>query len=326
MSDSAVLPAPVEVPGIEQDSQPAARHSIMDEAGGITLLRSLPILIIHAMCLGVIWVGFSWVGLGVAIALYVIRMFVITGFYHRYFSHRTFKTHRITQAVFAFIGTTCAQRGPIWWSSHHRDHHRYSDEKPDIHSPVQRSFFWSHMGWFLSERGMGTNRKSVPDLLKVPELMWIDKWHLFGPLTLIAAMYLLGWALQTWAPGLHTNGLQMVVWGFAISTAVLYHGTFTINSLAHTIGSRRFRTSDDSRNNFFLALLTLGEGWHNNHHYYPGTARQGFYWWEIDLTFYTLLVMEKLGLVWDVRRVPESVYAAAKKQGEDRRFDRSTVR
>jgi stearoyl-CoA desaturase (delta-9 desaturase) len=215
--------------------------------------------------------------------------------------------------VFAFLGTTTAQRGPIWWASHHREHHRHSDQEPDIHSPVIHKLLWSHMGWFLSDAGLSMNKKAVPDLLKVPELRWIDRFHMAGPLALAAAAFLLGWALAVWAPGLGTNGPQMFVWAFAISTALLYHGTFTINSLAHMFGSRRFRTKDDSRNNFLLALITLGEGWHNNHHHYPGTARQGFYWWEFDPTYYGLWVLEKLGIVWELRRVPAHVYAASGK-------------
>lgn len=272
-----------------------------------------PSMIIHLMCLGVIWTGVSWTAAAVAGALFVGRMFVITGWYHRYFSHRTFKTHRATQAVFAFLGTTTAQRGPIWWAAHHREHHRHSDEEPDIHSPGIRGFIYAHMGWFNSDRGMATHEAAVPDWLKVPEIRWIDRNHLIGPLSLAVAMFGLGEALRAWVPGLGTDGWQMLVWGFAISTTLLYHGTFTINSLAHMFGSRRFPTTDDSRNNLLLALLTLGEGWHNNHHYHPGSARQGFYWWEIDVTYYVLKAMSWVGLVWDLNPVPERVYAAAER-------------
>lgn len=296
----------------------------MDGGGGapakpaswrIRAINVMPYLSIHLLCLGVIWVGWSWAAVVVAAALYAARMFIITGFYHRYFSHRTFKTSRALQAVAAFLGTTTAQRGPIWWASHHRDHHRHSDEPPDIHSPVRHGVLWSHMGWFLSDEGLMTRRRAVPDLIKQPELRWVDRRHMLGPLALAAATYALGAALAAWAPGLGTNGPQMVIWGFAISTAALYHGTFTINSVAHMIGSRRFPTGDDSRNNFVLALVTLGEGWHNNHHYYPGAARQGFYWWEIDPTYYGLRALERLGLIWDLRRVPDHVYEAAARAG-----------
>lgn len=274
-------------------------------------LAVLPILTIHLLCLGAIWTGWSWIAVAVAVALFWVRMFAITGFYHRYFSHRTFRTRRLTQFAFALLGTMSAQRGPVWWAAHHRHHHRHSDEEPDPHSPGLRGLLWSHCGWFLSAKGRQTDWKAVPDWAKYPELVWLEKYHMVGPLLLIALMAGLGAALAALAPGLGTSASQMVIWGFAISTTLLYHGTFTINSFAHTIGSQRFKTGDDSRNNWFLALLTLGEGWHNNHHYYPGAARQGFYWWEIDITYYVLRAMQALGLVWGLRRVPAHVYAEA---------------
>jgi stearoyl-CoA desaturase (delta-9 desaturase) len=276
----------------------------------------LPSMVIHAMCLGVIWVGFSWVAAGVAAALFLGRMFIITAFYHRYFSHRTFRVHRVTQALAAFAGTTCAQRGPIWWAAHHREHHRHSDHEPDIHSPGLRGVIYAHMGWFNSDRGMKTMWPAVPDWQKVPELLWIERNHLIGPIVLGLAMFGLGAILERFAPGLGTSGWQMLVWGFAISTTLLYHATFTINSLAHMFGSRRFATADDSRNNWLLAVLTLGEGWHNNHHYYPGSARQGFYWWEFDPTYYVLRLLGMVGLVWDINPVPSRVYAAAERESQ----------
>jgi len=273
----------------------------------------LPYALIHLMALGVFLVGFSWIALGVCLALYIVRMFVITGFYHRYFSHRTFRTHRVTQFVFAFIGTTCAQRGPIWWAAHHREHHRHSDEESDIHSPHEHGLLWSHMGWFNSDDGLRIDWKQVPDWARFPELVWLERLHMIGPIVLALGMYALGAWLGS--IGLATSGWQMLVWGFAVSTVLLYHGTFTINSLAHVIGKRRFATRDDSRNNLFLSIITLGEGWHNNHHYYPGSVRQGFYWWEIDPCYYALWIMARLRLVWDLRPVPAKVYAAAREHG-----------
>ncbi len=288
-------------------------HDDVHNGGGrVSLVRAIPFISFHIIALGVFLVGFSWVALGACLALYVARMFLITGFYHRYFSHRTFSTSRLVQGVAAFLGTTCAQRGPIWWAAHHRDHHRHSDEPPDLHSPVQHGLEHSHMLWFVTEKGMGTNAKAVPDLLKYPELRFIDRFHLLGVLALALFTLGLGWLLQQRAPALGTGPWQMFVWAFGISSVLLYHGTFTINSLAHTWGRRRFKTNDDSRNNFWLALITLGEGWHNNHHHYPGAARQGFYWWEIDLTYYVLWAMEKVRLIRDLRRVPARVYEAAK--------------
>jgi stearoyl-CoA desaturase (Delta-9 desaturase) len=277
----------------------------------IAALHILPILSIHLICLGVIWVGISWIAVAVALLLYVVRMFAITAFYHRYFSHRTFRTSRVIQFAFAAIGASSAQRGPVWWAAHHREHHRHSDTDPDLHSPTIYGLIWSHMGWFLTERGRATNWAAVPDWQKVPELRWLEKYHVVPVIALLGLTALLGWILGAMWPSLGTGPAQMVVWGFGISTTVLYHSTFTINSLAHTFGSQRFKTRDDSRNNWLLAILTLGEGWHNNHHYCPGTVRQGFYWWEFDPTYYGLVAMSWLRLVSDLRPVPERVYAAA---------------
>lgn len=285
-----------------------------------------PILTIHLLCLGVVWTGWSWTAVGVALTLYWARMFVITAFYHRYFSHRTFKTSRVVQFLAGLAGTTCAQRGPCWWAAHHREHHRHSDHEPDPHSPWWKGVLWSHTVWFLTERGRATNWAAVPDWRKYPELVWLERWHMVGPLGLIGVLALAGWALAAWAPGLGTGPGQMVVWGFAISTTALYHATFTINSLAHTTGRQRFDTGDDSRNNWWLAVITLGEGWHNNHHAHPGTARQGFYWWEYDPAYWGLRVMAWLGLVRGLRPVPAAVYARAERDKEARRAGRRRVR
>jgi stearoyl-CoA desaturase (delta-9 desaturase) len=276
-------------------------------------LRVVPFLAAHLACLAVIWVGWSPVAVGVAVALYVIRMFAITGFYHRYFSHRTFKTSRAAQFVFAFIGGSSAQRGAIWWASHHRHHHKHSDEETDPHSPRQHGFLWAHMLWFTSRANFAPRFKLVPDLMKYPELRFLDRFDIVAPVTLGAATWGLGKLLEVYAPSLGTNGPQMLVWGFFISTIVLFHGTCTINSLAHQIGRRRFETKDDSRNSWLLALITLGEGWHNNHHRYPGSVRQGFFWWELDLTYYGLKLLQALGIVWDLHPVPKHVTAPAER-------------
>ncbi len=288
----------------------------------VAWLRVLPPASIHLGCLGVIWVGWSWTAVAVAVLLYLVRMFVITAFYHRYFSHRTFQTSRVAQFVFAAIGTTSAQRGPLWWAAHHRQHHRESDRTPDPHSPHRHGLLWSHMGWFLTDESMRIDMKAVPDLAKFPELLTLERLHVLGPIALAVGTFLLGALLEAIAPGLGTNGWQMLVWGIFISTTVLHHATFTINSLAHLIGSRRFDTTDDSRNNALLALLTLGEGWHNNHHFNPGCVRQGFYWWEIDVAYYCLWLLSKVGVVWDLRPVPVRAYDPA--HGSRRRRERES--
>ncbi len=266
--------------------------------------RCIPFVVVHLMCLGVIWVGWSPVAVGVCVALYFIRMFAITGFYHRYFSHRSFKTSRAGQFVFAVIGATAVQRGALWWASHHRLHHQRSDEPDDVHSPRQNGFIWSHIGWITSEANFRSELGVVRDLAKFPELMFLDRFDVLVPTLLGFALFGLGAFLQHHAPGLHTTGAQMLIWGFFISTVVLAHGTFTINSLAHVFGRRRYETNDDSRNSFTLAMVTLGEGWHNNHHHFPAAARNGFFWWEIDITYYTLKLLEACGIVWDLRQVP----------------------
>ena len=270
-------------------------------------LRILPLLFLHVMCLGVLWVGWSWTAVCVAALLYLVRMFAITGFYHRYFSHKAFKTSRFWQFIFAVMGNASVQRGPIWWAAHHRHHHRYTDQVEDVHSPSQHGFWWSHIGWLTSKANFPTNYKYVAEWAQYPELRWLNRFDTLIPILLALLLFIFGALLERFAPNLGTNGLQMVVWGFFISTTVLLHATLTINSLDHMFGSRRYNTPDTSRNNVLLALITLGEGWHNNHHHYAVSARQGFFWWEIDITYHVLALMARLGIVSDLRPVPEHV-------------------
>ena len=287
--------------------------SVDDErADRIDWLRATPFVAMHLACVAVIWVGVSPVALIVAAALYAVRMFAITGFYHRYFSHRTFRTSRAVQFIFALIGASCVQRGPLWWAAHHRHHHRHADTELDPHSPNVYGFIWSHVGWFLTPRNFQTDISRVPDLAKFPELRVLDRYDTLVPVLLAVSMYFLGVLLHHVAPQLGTSGGQMLIWAFFVSTVVLFHATVTINSLAHRFGSRRFETKDSSRNNLWLALITFGEGWHNNHHYFPGSSRQGFHWWEIDITWYGLKLMSALGLVHGLKPVPAWVHAKAR--------------
>ncbi|MBB1595826.1 acyl-CoA desaturase [Achromobacter sp. UMC46] len=274
--------------------------------------RALPFALLHAGCLGTLWTGVSPVALAVAAVLYAVRMFALTGFYHRYFSHRTFRTSRGAQLVFAVLGASCVQRGPLWWAAHHRHHHRHADDEQDLHSPARHGFWWGHMGWFLTPRAFATDMARVPDLRRYPELRWLDRFDAVVPVALALLCYALGAALEHLSPGLGTSGPQMLVWGFFISTVALFHATVTINSLAHRYGKRRYDTSDDSRNNAWLALLTFGESWHNNHHFYPGSARQGFRAREIDITWYGLRLLAATGLIWDLKPVPAWVLTRAK--------------
>ena len=267
-------------------------------------LRASAFIAVHLLCCGVFWVGWSAAAVFVAVALYMLRMFFVTAFYHRYFSHRSFKTGRGTQFVMAVLGATAGQRGPLWWAGHHREHHATADTAKDPHSPAHRGRFFCHALWFLTKGSFAVPEHRVPDWLRVPELRCLERLDWLPFAALAAACFCVGEAWRSLYPEHGTNGAQLLVWGFGISTVALYHATYTINSLCHGWGTRRFATADDSRNNAFLALLTLGEGWHNNHHRYPAAARQGFYWWELDLTWLGLRLLAAFGVVTDLRPVP----------------------
>lgn len=277
------------------------------EYGRVEWFRVLPFLLLHAACLFVFVVGWSPVAVTVALVALFARVFGLTAFYHRYFSHRAFKTNRVVQFLGALLGNMAGQRGPIWWAAHHRHHHRAADRPDDIHSPRQQGFLWSHMLWFMTREAYATDARLVKDWLKYPELRFLERFDFFGLVLLGLGMFGLGEALAHVLPELNTSGPQMLVWGFVLSTITLYHVTFSINSLAHKYGTRRFETRDDSRNNLWLALVTFGEGWHNNHHHFPSSARQGFHWWEIDISYYLIALMAQVGLVWDVKQVPAHV-------------------
>jgi len=274
----------------------------------ISFERTLPFLFLHGGCLLIFYCGWSPFDLVVCTILYWVRMFAITAFYHRYFSHRTFKTSRLMQAVFALWGLTAVQKGPLWWAAHHRNHHTFSDQENDLHSPYHGGFWWSQIGWVMTEANMRTDYSRIPDFSAYPELRFLNRFDWLGAVLLGTFLYITGTLSQHFMPQLGTSGFQLIVWGFFVSTTVLFHATSTINSLSHQWGTRRYKTKDHSRNNAFLALLTLGEGWHNNHHQYPGSTRQGFYWWEVDVTYYLLRLMEKAGLVSHLQPVPAKAF------------------
>jgi stearoyl-CoA desaturase (delta-9 desaturase) len=260
----------------------------------LQVISSIPFLLFHAAALSVFWVKFHWWYPLACLLLYGVRMFFVTAGYHRYFSHRSFKTSRWFQFVIAFLAMSSSQKGVLWWAAHHRHHHRFSDEDEDVHSPTLFGFFWAHIGWILSDKYNDTRLHYIGDFAKFPELRWLDKYYLVAPTVLGVTLWLLG-------------GWGLFAWGFCLSTVMLWHGTFTINSLSHLFGNRRYETTDTSRNNWLLALVTLGEGWHNNHHHYMAAARQGFYWWEVDITYYGLKLLASLGLIRELRQVPAHV-------------------
>ena len=251
-------------------------------------------LLFHIGCFAVIWTGFSATDVAIALGLFWLRIFGITAGYHRYFAHRAYKTSRVFQFILGFIAQSSMQSGLIWWASKHRDHHKFVDTPKDVHSPREYGFWFSHLGWIFNSQAQHTDYSNVPDITRYPELVWLNKYH-WVPGTIMGFTV---WLFAGW------SGLVV---GFVMSTVVLWHSTFAINSLAHVYGKQRYLTGDDSRNNFWLALLTLGEGWHNNHHYYMSSVRQGFYWWEVDITYYLLKLLSWFGLVWDLKEPPAHV-------------------
>ena len=291
----------------DADHIPEGREALWAEENRVDWVRTLPFVFLHGGCLAVLWVGWSPFAAWAAVALYFVRMFAVTGVHHRYFSHKSYSTSRFGQFLLAVFAGTAVQRGSLWWAYHHRHHHQHSDDPADAHSPHVHGFWWSHIGWITSRRNFPTDYSKIRDLAKYPELVFLNRFDLLVPLLYAAALYGVGAYLAHAAPTLGTNGLQLLVWGFFISTTVLFHGTNCINSLAHLMGRRRFNTTDDSRNSLILALITLGEGWHNNHHRYQACTRQGFYWWEIDITYYGLKALSWTGFIWNLKPVPQSV-------------------
>lgn len=296
----------------DSDYIPEGAESFRSTPKQIDWPRTIPFIILHLGCLGVIWVGISPLAVWLAVGLYFFRMFAITGFLHRYFSHKTYSTSRAFQFIMALWCSLAVQRGALWWAYTHRHHHKHSDEEDDKHSPVVDGFWWAHIGWITSKKNFPTDYSKITDLAKYPELVFLNRFDTLIPILFAGSLYGLGAYLG--AQGVDTSGAQLLIWAFFISTTVLFHGTSCINSLAHVWGTKRFKTTDDeSRNSFILTLITLGEGWHNNHHRYQATTKQGFYWWEFDPTYYLLKMLSWTGLIWGLKGVPKSIYEEAEK-------------
>jgi len=272
------------------------------QSDDIAYPSSIAFVLIHIGCFAALWTGVTWRAVLLAIALYLVRIFAIGAGYHRYFAHRAYRTTRLFQFCLGFIAQTSAQKGILWWASKHRLHHKYSDTVDDVHSPVQSGFFYSHVGWIFVPRNDATDYGVVRDLARYKELMWLDRQP-YLPAALLA--------LATWL----IAGLPGLVVGFCWSTVAVWHATFSINSLAHVVGRQRYVTGDQSRNNWLLAFLTMGEGWHNNHHAYQASVRQGFRWWEYDPTYYALRVLSWFGFVWDLHVPPKEVISGEHRLG-----------
>jgi stearoyl-CoA desaturase (delta-9 desaturase) len=287
-----------EIPAESSEDHPAS----LSDVEGWWAEHEIPARIVywglHAACLLVFVIGAPRGAVALCAVTFFARMFGITGGYHRYFAHKTYKTSRAFQLVLAFLGCSATQKGPLWWAGHHRGHHKYADRPGDVHSPRQ-GFYYAHQGWIFDRRWDATPLDRIQDFAAYPELVWLNRFYNVPPILLAALCYAIG-------------GFPGLVWGFVVSTVALWHATYCINSICHVWGTRRFATPDTSRNNALMALLTLGEGWHNNHHHFCASTRQGFRWWEIDVTYYLLRGLQAVGLVWDIREPPAHVLAAGR--------------
>src|ERR1700676_4687738 len=265
-----------------------------DDLDDIIYPSTIAFILVHLACFAAIWTGITWQSVVICVALYWLRIFAIGAGYHRYFSHRAYATSRIFQLVLALLAQSTTQKSVLWWATQHRHHHLHSDTARDLHSPRQKGFWYSHVGWSFARRQDSLDLTRIADFAKFPELMWLYRFEQAPAVVLALICYLLaGW------PGL--GG------GFFWSTGAVYHATFCINSLAHVRGRKRYVTGDDSRNNWFLAIFTMGEGWHNNHHAYQSSVRQGFKGWEYDLTYYVLKLLSFARVVWDLKTPPLAV-------------------
>lgn len=270
--------------------------------------------IVQASALLVFAVGFTWPLVGLWAASHFVRAIGLTLAFHRHFAHRAFEMHRAARFCWTWTGTAAMQKGPLWWAGHHVNHHRFADRAGDPHSPLVSGFYYAHVGWFLDDARHDRLESSNPvmrDFSTAPEIVWLDRYFFVPPLLLALAMFLIG-------------GMPWLVWGFCLPTVTLSHATFAINTVNHMFGSRRFETIDDSRNNPLTALFAVGEGWHNNHHRYQRAARNGFYWWELDPTWYVIKAMSLLGLAWGLQPVPARIYDEARAI-QARRRDRSAA-
>lgn len=285
-------------------------QEVSPKKDSLSTLSLIGFILVSSSALIAFFVPFSWELVWIAVASYFLRMFGITAGYHRYFAHNAYKTSRFMQFIIGFIGGAAMQKGPLWWGAHHRDHHRYSDTDKDLHSP-RHGFWHSHMLWFLDPKVDEYDPKKIKEYTKYPEIVFIDKYYWIPPLVYAILLYIGGYFFSGRD---HLYAFSVLTWGYAVSTFFLGHGTWTINSLTHVIGKKRYESGDDSKNHWLLAFITMGEGWHNNHHYYRHSANMGFYWYEYDISYYVLKVLSWLGLVWDLKKPPAHVLEEGKMQ------------
>ena len=270
-----------------------ARTQVMTVIIGMTVF--------HLACLAAFYTGISLTAVIVAFIAYVMRGMGVTTGFHRLLAHRSFKTNRVVQFMFALAGSLAVQGGPLWWVAHHREHHAETDTERDIHSPVIHGLWRSHMGWMMTDAAFNEKGTNSRDLHKFPEIKFLQRYYVWLIVAQIAGFYGLGAWLSGAFPDLGTSGAQLVVWGFFISTVFTWHVTFMVNSVCHRWGGQPYDTGDASTNNIFIGIFAFGEGWHNNHHFYPSSARHGLRWWQLDVTWYLIRVMQAVGLVSDAK-------------------------
>lgn len=243
---------------------------------------------------------FSWTNLIIAAVLYLLAVDCGIGMgYHRLLVHRGYQVPKAVEYFLTVCGTLALEGGPIAWVATHRIHHRHSDQPGDPHTPREGTW-WAHMGWIITGRALNTQTEALahyaPDLARDRVQVWLSKYHWVPLLILGIGLFAAG----TLAGGLR-GGIGLFLWAIFLRVTIGLHATWLVNSATHLHGARRFRTQDDSRNNWWVALLTGGEGWHNNHHANPVSARHGLAWYEFDPNYYGILLLKKLGLAKHVR-------------------------
>ena len=267
------------------------------EQMGVDWIPAVWLGIVHLGCLAAPFF-FSWSGLVLAFALHWLTggIGICLG-YHRLLTHDSFKTYPIVRYAIALIGGLAGEGPAVLWVANHRKHHAFSDQEGDPHSPHDGGW-WSHVLWAVCHRGSGMEphcRRWCPDMINDPVLRFLGHTFILWHLVLAATLTAIGYAVGGW-----WMACSWLFWGMAVRLVFVLHSTWFVNSASHIWGYRNYETTDDSRNNWWVAAVTYGEGWHNNHHAYPRMARHGHQWWEIDLTFMTIRLMEKVGLAWDV--------------------------
>lgn len=292
-------------------------HAIKNALAGTIAIKELgmnwPIVIwigvVHVMAVAALFF-FSWPAFIACVVLaFATGSFGVCMGYHRLLTHQSFKTYKPIRWLLAFLGGLSGEGSALTWVAQHRKHHAYSDHEGDPHSPKDGGW-WSHLLWFMPDFGKKWHKdllsRYAPDMVKDKVMVVLHYLFLPSHFALGFALFLFGYfGPQSWGLGSSWAGASMLFWGVGVRMVYVLHITWFVNSATHLWGYRNYETSDDSRNLWWVGILAWGEGWHNNHHAYQRVASQGHRWWEIDMTYWAILAMEKLGLAWDVVRLKD---------------------